>query len=291
MRTPCIAIFAAALLCGVSLAQQASPNTSGSATDSAQTAPQTSQPNTNTASPNMSGLHSMRIAPGSVIPVQLTKGIDAKKAKAGDEVEARVTIDMKANNGEVVVPKDTKVMGHVTEAQAHTKDQRESQIGLAFDHAVTKDGQNVSLPMSVQAIISPQALNQGNSNSNDSAPAASNSSASQPSPATQPGGMGGNMSPNRAPSSSATAGEPEASSGNNSGNNHSTPPITGNTQGVVGISDITLSAGQGNEGSVVTSDKKNVKLDNGTLMLLRVNQQQQVNQQPANQPQANQPQQ
>jgi hypothetical protein len=270
MRTPCIAIFAAALLCGVSLAQQASPNTSGSATDSAQTAPQTSQPNTNTASPNMSGLHSMRIAPGSVIPVQLTKGIDAKKAKAGDEVEARVTIDMKANNGEVVVPKDTKVMGHVTEAQAHTKDQKESQIGLSFDHAVTKDGQNVSLPMSVQAIISPQALNQGNSSSNDSAPAASNSSASQPSPATQPGGMGGNMSPNRAPSSSATASEPETSSGNN----HANPPITGNTQGVVGISDITLSAGQGNEGSVVTSDKKNVKLDNGTLILLRVNQQQ-----------------
>jgi hypothetical protein len=287
MRTPCIAIFAAALLCGVSLAQQASPNTSSSATDSAQQAtPQTPQSNT-----NLSGLHNMRIAPGSVIPVQLTKGIDAKKAKAGDEVEARVTIDMKANNGEVVVPKDTKVMGHVTEAQAHTKDQKESQIGLSFDHAVTKDGQNVSLPMSVQAIISPQALNQGNSSSNDSAPAASNSSASQPSPATQPGGMGGNMSPNRAPSSSATAGEPEASSGNNSGNNHSTPPITGNTQGVVGISDITLSAGQGNEGSVVTSDKKNVKLDNGTLMLLRVNQQQQLNQQPANQPQANQPQQ
>jgi hypothetical protein len=266
MRTPCIAIFAAALLCGVSLAQQASPNTSSSATDSAQQAtPQTPQSNT-----NLSGLHNMRIAPGSVIPVQLTKGIDAKKAKAGDEVEARVTIDMKANNGEVVVPKDTKVMGHVTEAQAHTKDQKESQIGLSFDHAVTKDGQNVSLPMSVQAIISPQALNQGNSSSNDSAPAASNSSASQPSPATQPGGMGGNMSPNRAPSSSATASEPETSSGNN----HANPPITGNTQGVVGISDITLSAGQGNEGSVVTSDKKNVKLDNGTLILLRVNPQQ-----------------
>jgi hypothetical protein len=285
MRTPRIAIFifAAALLSGVSVAQQASPNVSNGATDSVQqhTPPTPQTPPSNTTS----GSRNLRIAPGSVIPVQLTKGIDAKKAKAGDEVEARVTIDLKSGNGELIVPKDTKVTGHVTEAQAHTKDQKESQIGLAFDHAVMKDGQNVSLPMSIQAIISPQALNSGNSSSNDSTPAASNSSTSQPIPATQPGGMGGSMSPNRAPSSSATASEPQGSAGNGSGNNHPSPPITGNTQGVVGISDITLSAGEGNQGSVVASEKKNVKLDNGTLMLLR------VSQPLPNQPQPNQPQQ
>ena len=49
-----------------------------------------------------------RIAPGSVIPVELTKTIDAKKAKSGDPVEAKVTQDLKTNSGDVLVPKDTK---------------------------------------------------------------------------------------------------------------------------------------------------------------------------------------
>jgi len=63
-----------------------------------------------------------RIAPGSVIPVQLTKNIDAKKTKSGDEVVAQVTQDMKTNSGEVIVPKGTKVVGHVTEVQARRKE-------------------------------------------------------------------------------------------------------------------------------------------------------------------------
>jgi hypothetical protein len=43
---------------------------------------------------------------------------------------------------------------------------------------------------------------------------------------------------------------------------------------VVGISNLTLSppANNSTEGSVVTSEKNNVKLESGTMMLLRVNQ-------------------
>jgi hypothetical protein len=54
----------------------------------------------------------------------------------------------------------------------------------------------------------------------------------------------------------------------------SRPPITAQTQGVVGISNLTLSppANNSTEGSVVTSEKNNVKLESGTMMLLRVNQ-------------------
>jgi hypothetical protein len=54
----------------------------------------------------------------------------------------------------------------------------------------------------------------------------------------------------------------------------SRPPITAQTQGVVGISNLTLTSTASNpaEGSVVSSDKNNVKLESGTMMLLRVNQ-------------------
>ena len=51
------------------------------------------------------------------------------------------------------------------------------------------------------------------------------------------------------------------------------PRITAQTEGVVGISDLklTTSAPTPNQGSVVSSEKNNVKLESGTLMLLRVN--------------------
>ena len=80
----------------------------------------------------------MRIAPGSVIPVQLSKTLDAKKLKPGDEVYAEVTQDLKAGNGEIIVPKNTKITGKVTEAQARNKQEKESQVGIAFDHAGSK---------------------------------------------------------------------------------------------------------------------------------------------------------
>jgi type IV secretory pathway VirB10-like protein len=61
--------------------------------------------------------NAMKIAPGSVIPVTLAKTIDAKKVKPGEEVDAKVTQDLKSGTGEVVVPKDTKIVGKITEAQ------------------------------------------------------------------------------------------------------------------------------------------------------------------------------
>ena len=125
-------ILAGLLMSGAALAQQ-----STGATSPPQNNPSASQSGTSsvpqtTASP--------RFAPGTVIPVELTKSIDAKKVKSGDNVEARVTQDLKAGNGQVIVPKDTKVVGHVTEAQPRNKEQKESQVGIVFDHAVMKNG-------------------------------------------------------------------------------------------------------------------------------------------------------
>jgi hypothetical protein len=56
-----------------------------------------------------------------------------------------------------------------------------------------------------------------------------------------------------------------------SGTQSARQPITGNTQGVVGISNLRLEAGTNpTQGSLVSSEKNNVKLESGTLMLLRV---------------------
>jgi hypothetical protein len=215
-----------------------------------------------------------RIAPGSVIPVQLTKTVDAKKAKTGDPVEARVTQDMKNMKGETLLAKDTKIVGHVIEDQPRTKEQKESHIAIAFDHVIAKSGDS-PLPMSIQAIINPSALGGANSSGNGNS-ASSESSPSAPSSGTMaPGGAAG-RSPGMGAGTPQTA--PSPSTGSESANNTQTAanshqPITGNTQGVVGISDLKLSAtANAGQASVVSSDKNNVKLESGTFMLLRVSQ-------------------
>jgi hypothetical protein len=200
-----------------------------------------------------------------VIPVQLTKTVDAKKAKTGDPIMAKVTMDMTTSTGEVLVPKDTKVIGHITEAQARTKEQKESQLGIAFDRAVLKDGE-VSLPMSIQAVIAPPSNNANGGESDQGAPSVGGSAASPMS-----GGRNGSAGQTQAGGTPPSA-LPSEGSGASQGNG-ARPPINGNTQGVVGISNLKLEPGQNAaQGSVLSSEKNNVKVESGTTLLLKVSQ-------------------
>jgi hypothetical protein len=51
----------------------------------------------------------------------LEKGVDARKNKVGDEVTAKTTENVKAG-GQIAVPRGSKIVGHVTEAKARTKE-------------------------------------------------------------------------------------------------------------------------------------------------------------------------
>jgi len=274
MRFVFAAISSVALLFGAALAQQTS--SSQPQTPRSDDQPnQPTQPGQSSAQPTATqpaGANHLRIAPGSVIPVQLSKTVDAKKAKTGDEVVATVTEDMKTNSGDVVVPKDTKVIGRVTEAQARNKEQKQSELGIAFDRAVIK-GDQTPLPMSIQAVIAaPSASNNPNAGGPDqaaSAPSAPReSSPSSPMGGSRQGGTSGT-------SPSAQQNYPRGG-GNSEQQPQSSeqPPINGNTQGVIGMSGVKLESGSqsAQQGSVLTSEKNNVKIEKGTLMLLRVNQ-------------------
>jgi len=276
--------FAAAMLTGallgaVALAQNAAPTGPTAQPSGATTAPQSSQaPNSAPIQANQpsqaattparganatqadNSRNPKRPAPGSVIPVLLTKTIDAKKAKTGDQVVAKVTHDMRSTTGQVVVEKDTKVIGHITEAQPRSKDQKESQLALVFDRAMTKDGQEMQIPMSIQAVV-------GQENNPD--PGGGDHSGESPTP--EPRTMQSPMSrpiqpPPTGPPPSADDGEgaqtPRAAR----------PPVNAQTQGVVGISNLSLQQAHGDQGSVMTSEKNNVKLESGTILLLKVNQ-------------------
>lgn len=81
-----------------------------------------------------------RLETGSILYAELTKTVDAKKAKAGDPVNAVLVADVLAH-GKIVVRRDAKLLGHVTEAQVHSKEISESRLGIVFDKIVTKSGE------------------------------------------------------------------------------------------------------------------------------------------------------
>jgi hypothetical protein len=77
---------------------------------------------------------------GSILYAELTKTVDAKKVKAGDPVTAVLVSDVLAH-GKVVLRHDSKLLGHVTEAQIHSKDSPESRLGIVFDKVITRDSE------------------------------------------------------------------------------------------------------------------------------------------------------
>src|ERR1700752_1543608 len=271
MRSILAALFSVTLLCGAALTQQTPPPNPDTQTPRSDEQPnqptQQGQSSAQPAANQQQGSSALKIAPGSVIPVQLSKTVDAKKAKTGDEVVATVTQDMKNVRGDVLVPKDTKVIGHVTEVQARNKEQKQSELGIAFDHAVVK-GDQMQLPMSIQAVIAPPSNNSGGAAPDAPPSAAGGGSASSPMAGSRAGASGASSG------SSSQQNYPPGGASESSPQGDARPPITGNTQGVIGMSDLRLESGSQNaqQGSLLTSEKNNVKIEKGTMMLLRVNQ-------------------
>jgi len=93
---------------------------------------------------------------GSTVQAELTKPVDARKNKSGDEIVAKTTQDLKSN-GQTVLPKGSKIVGHITEVQAREKGQQESHMAIAFEHAILKNGTQVPMALTLQAIGSSQA--------------------------------------------------------------------------------------------------------------------------------------
>ena len=80
------------------------------------------------------------LAAGTAILAELNSGLDSKKLKAGDAVIAHTTEPMKSNDEPTIMPRGTKLEGHVTQAEARNKGGNASTLGIQFDKATLKDG-------------------------------------------------------------------------------------------------------------------------------------------------------
>jgi hypothetical protein len=87
---------------------------------------------------------------GTQILGELPKSLNAKKLKVGDPVEVRLFQDL-LFQGKVVIPKQAKVWGHVTQVALQSKENRGSQVGLVFDKVVLPNKKE--LPFEHPAVI------------------------------------------------------------------------------------------------------------------------------------------
>ena len=141
IKTTLSSAVTALLLAAICLAQTSQPGSSAS-----------QEPSVTANQPNgAAGSGASLLPAGSTLQAELIAPVDARKNKAGGEVLAKVTHDVKAS-GNVVIPKGSRVVGHVTEVKSRSKDQPSSKVGVVFDRVVLKNGGEVAVAMRIQAI-------------------------------------------------------------------------------------------------------------------------------------------
>jgi hypothetical protein len=210
---------------------------------------------------------------GTLINAELASALDSKKVKSGDAVNARTTTDLKSTDGRNILPKGTKIIGHVTQASARNAGQPDSSLGLVFDKATLKSGQEIPLNAAgVQAVGAPPSSSFDTNPTPAGEPTArSNSAPGNGGQATSRGGGGMGGSPSVPASAPGQTDDPYGGGANPPGpGNASTGRWDANTRGVIGLRNLSLNAAAGGngQGSVITSTGKNVHLDSGTRLLL-----------------------
>lgn len=228
------------------------------------------------------------LASGTTFNAELTSPADSKKCKPGDAVNGR-TAEAVKSEGKTVIPKGSKLVGHVTQASARAKGEAESSLGIVFDKAILKNGEEIPLSVAIQALASAQSGASAAGDQMDTMGGLSGSAAGS-GMAGGRGGLGGVTSAaggaagtvtNTAANVGGVAGGAVNSTANAAGNVagasrggvgglNAAGQLTSNSQGVFGLNGLNLNAAAANatQGTVITSAGKNVHLDSGTRMLL-----------------------
>ena len=208
----------------------------------------------------------------NTVDAVLDKSVDAKKNKTGDQVSATLSADVKSANG-TVIPKGSKLVGHITEAKPKAKGEANSELGIAFDKAVPKGGKE-QLPVraSIHGLWKPQ-------------PAMMESGGMPAGPGVQPG-LGGPGGPIGAPGNPGVPGGGAGSTQGPVGRTTTGAPQTENPSaetaedasrhgthgGAVPIPGLSIDSKGGDQGAgtLITSTSRTVHLDSGTHLALRL---------------------
>jgi hypothetical protein len=98
--------------------------------------------------------HSSAQVPMHPVNGELVGKLDSKTAKSGDAVVVKTSEAFRTSEG-VVVPKGSRLVGHVTEVQAHGNGSQDSRLGIQFDRAELKGGQTVAMQTVIESVAPP----------------------------------------------------------------------------------------------------------------------------------------
>lgn len=210
---------------------------------------------------------SQTLAAGTTIPVMLDKLVDARKSKVGDEVIAQTTEPVK-EDGQIIIPKGSKIFGHITEAKSRTSEDPNSILGIAFDRAVLKKGGKLSLRLTIQAIAPDRTSSESVLPLSGTASADSTTGMG---PLNRPSTMGVNADPNAGAPGRPVSPENSAYE-QQSGGRLASGALTPQCHGVLGIEGLSLAFRPGDAGEtpLIISQTKNVRLEGRTQLMLRV---------------------
>ena len=226
----------------------------------------------------------------SYMLVELSKSLKANKLKVGDKVKAEVSQDI-LSHGKVIIPVETKLVGHVTEVSARDSTHPESRLGIVFDRILLKHFHDIDFEAVVQAVSQPvvrrsrvdepsQMLPPSMVGVSRDAPATPTGRGTSASTSNRPAGGGGGST---ASASLATFQTPITVKQSPSTHVDSSgalletastgkPMSIGMPRGVFGLKGLSLSTtpSPSTPGPVIVSNTENVKLDSGTQILLQV---------------------
>ena len=225
MKRLCVLIVAALFSISLCYAQSATPQTTDQGT-TAQAAP--SNPDNQIK--------------GS-FPVKLEKGLDSKKLKAGDTIVCRTVSPIHSRSG-LMIPSGSKVIGHVTQAQARSKGDSDSTLGFAFDKIEYSNGETIPMKGILQAVAP----------SLGGTPLDTSAAPPQLATANSGSGSGGTGGSSPPPSGSVQIAGPRSG----------TPILLATSQGVLGVKNLQMDAN-----GVLSSSGKEVKLEGGMQLMIR----------------------
>ncbi len=173
-------------------------------------------------------------------PVKVVRTLDSSKLKEGDSVEIETAGSFKLPDG-TLVPKGSKLIGHVVASKARSKDDSNSELNLVFDKLSIANGKQLSVKGVVQAVFPPP-------------------EEVEPQMAGKASGAAGGGY------TAATVGTVTNSTigSNTESSSVADPAANPKSVGVQGIHDLDL------EDGVLRSKGKNVKLGGGVRMIVRV---------------------
>ena len=217
----------------------------------------------------------------TTLAATLAATLDARKAKPGDAVAASVEENLKLD-GAVTLPKKSRILGHVTEAQARSKETRESRLAVEWDQALLPGGEQVALNLVMQAVAAPPTVTEP---APESADFPASAAARAPGAPMGPP-MGGEPVGNVASTAASTLGAADNVARNGAG----TPAgetvagvaraaaplpgldasgrLTAASQGAINLPGLALTS-ESAGGAVISSSNRNVRLESGTQILLR----------------------